>query len=95
MRKFGRGDFLKSILAASGLSAFGSSKVFAESKPLPTLGFNPGLGTLPILTAARPILFARRIQRERKEWEAARYRTPATLISLFRRPPLISAKDGR
>ena len=52
MRKFGRGDFLKSILAASGLSAFGSSKVFSESKPLPTLGFDSGLGTLPILTAA-------------------------------------------
>ena len=52
MRRFGRGDFLKSILAASGLSVFGSSRVFSQSKPTPTLGLNPGLGTLPMLTAA-------------------------------------------
>jgi hypothetical protein len=52
MRKFGRGDFLKSVLAASGLSALGSSKVFSQSKPTPAFGLNAGLGTLPILTAA-------------------------------------------
>jgi len=52
MGKVGRGDFLKSILAASGLSAFGSSRAFSQAKPMPALWLTPGLGTLPMLAVA-------------------------------------------
>jgi len=52
MRRFSRGDFLKSILAASGLSALGSSKALPQSKPALLSGLNYGLGTLPLLIPA-------------------------------------------
>jgi len=52
MRRFGRADFLKSILAASGFAALGSSKASSQSKPALSSGLNYGLGTLPLLIPA-------------------------------------------
>ena len=51
MRRFGRTDFLKSVFAAAGLSLFGRSTGYSQPSPREISGFNPGLGTLPMLTA--------------------------------------------